>query len=244
VQAADPFANVVVAGDLNDYQFSPVLHTLTTGATGLVSLISGLPANEQYTYIFNGISQVLDHILVSRSLSDVEYEVVHLNAEFAEQASDHDPQVARVRPAPVCARTVSGLHVGPLTASSGALCLQGATQIGPVFIGPGAKLVIDGSTVIGGVRANGAAVVQVCGTGIVGGVELTATTGPVRLGGAGCAANVIVGRVNVADSTGGAVISGNRIVGGLSCRANVPPPTNEGAPNQVVGARTGQCATL
>jgi hypothetical protein len=27
----------------------------------------------------------------------VEYDVVHVNAEFAEQVSDHDPKVARIR---------------------------------------------------------------------------------------------------------------------------------------------------
>jgi predicted extracellular nuclease len=47
--------------------------------------------------VFDGNSQTLDHILVSRSLGRVGYDVVHINAEFADQASDHDPQVARIR---------------------------------------------------------------------------------------------------------------------------------------------------
>ena len=38
-------------------------------------------------------------MLVSPALADVlvpgSYDVVHVNAEFADQASDHDPQVAR-----------------------------------------------------------------------------------------------------------------------------------------------------
>jgi len=43
---------------------------------------------------------MLDHILVSPGLSaaGVDYDVVHTNAEYADQGSDHDPQVARVRP--------------------------------------------------------------------------------------------------------------------------------------------------
>ncbi len=243
-QAADPFANIVVAGDLNDYQFSDVLQTLTAGETGLVSLISTLPVAEQYTYIFNGISQVLDHLLVSAALSDVDYEVVHVNAEFAEQASDHDPQVARLRPAPICTRTVSGLHVGPLTAASGTLCLNGATQVGPVTVTSGAKVVINGGHLVGGLRSTAGAAVQVCGATIVGVVDIKGTTGPVRLGGSGCAANTVVGRISVVDASGGVVISGNQVVGGISCQGNQPPPTNEGVPNAVVGARTGQCATL
>jgi hypothetical protein len=46
---------------------------------------------------------VLDHIFVSRPLSDagaVQYDVIHVNSEFSDQASDHDPQVVRVRPVP------------------------------------------------------------------------------------------------------------------------------------------------
>jgi hypothetical protein len=40
---------------------------------------------------------VLDQILVSRELSRGRhrYDVVHVNSEFADQASDHDPSVAR-----------------------------------------------------------------------------------------------------------------------------------------------------
>ena len=48
--------------------------------------------------MFNGVSQVLDHILVTRGPDDVQYQVVHINAEYADQASDHDPQVVRLRP--------------------------------------------------------------------------------------------------------------------------------------------------
>ena len=40
---------------------------------------------------------MLDHILVSDSARPAlrGYDVVHVNAEFADQASDHDPSVAR-----------------------------------------------------------------------------------------------------------------------------------------------------
>jgi endonuclease/exonuclease/phosphatase family metal-dependent hydrolase len=48
--------------------------------------------------VFNGVSQVLDHILVTSGLGGVQYQVVHVNAEYADQVSDHDPQVVRVRP--------------------------------------------------------------------------------------------------------------------------------------------------
>jgi predicted extracellular nuclease len=102
--AVDKKADVVVLGDLNDYQFSPALNVLRTGtadATGpanLVDLISTLPADQQYTYVFNGVSQVLDHILVSPAVGGIDYQVVHVNSEYHDQASDHDPQVVDLRP--------------------------------------------------------------------------------------------------------------------------------------------------
>ncbi|WP_250324472.1 endonuclease/exonuclease/phosphatase family protein [Williamsia sp. CHRR-6] len=99
LQAIDPRAKVVIAGDLNDYQFSPALKTLTGNGTGLTDMITTVPGAAQYTYVFSGVSQVLDHIVLSQSLRlFARYEVIHLNAEFADQTSDHDPQVVRVRP--------------------------------------------------------------------------------------------------------------------------------------------------
>ncbi|MFB9726769.1 endonuclease/exonuclease/phosphatase family protein [Haloechinothrix salitolerans] len=98
VLAVDEHANVVVAGDINDFQFSPAVGTLTEGGA-LRALITELPSEDQYTYIYEGRSQVLDHILVSPALDDADIDVVHINAEFQDQASDHDPLVTRLRPA-------------------------------------------------------------------------------------------------------------------------------------------------
>jgi predicted extracellular nuclease len=96
IDAADPGAGVVVLGDLNDFEFSDAVATLRAGV--LHPLIETLPQNERYTYDFEGNSQTLDHILLSDALfaRPFSYDVVHVNAEFAEQASDHDPQVVRV----------------------------------------------------------------------------------------------------------------------------------------------------
>jgi predicted extracellular nuclease len=100
----DRKADVVVLGDLNDFQFSPSVASLRTGTADgsgrpiLTDLIATLPKDQQYTYVFNGVSQVLDHILVTAGLGSVQYQVVHVNAEYADQVSDHDPQVVRVKP--------------------------------------------------------------------------------------------------------------------------------------------------
>ncbi|MFI5532013.1 lamin tail domain-containing protein [Kitasatospora sp. NPDC051853] len=92
--AVDPAASVVVLGDLNDFEFSTTADILTAGGT-LTDLPRTLPAAERYTYVYEGNSQVLDHILVSGALAATPYtyDIVHLNSEYATQLSDHDPQV-------------------------------------------------------------------------------------------------------------------------------------------------------
>jgi predicted extracellular nuclease len=97
IQKIDPTANVVVVGDLNDYQFSTAAHILTSG-NALKDLIDTLPANQRYTYVYDGQSEVLDHILISPSIHWFDYDAVHINSEFANQTSDHDPQVVRIIP--------------------------------------------------------------------------------------------------------------------------------------------------
>ncbi|MET9042412.1 lamin tail domain-containing protein [Streptomyces sp. NPDC004362] len=96
VLAKDRKAQVVVLGDLNDYQFSKPLATLTAGGV-LKDLINTLPVNERYSYVYDGNSQTLDHILVSPAIKKFQYQVVHINAEFSDQTSDHDPQVIRFK---------------------------------------------------------------------------------------------------------------------------------------------------
>jgi predicted extracellular nuclease len=93
--AADSDAQIVVLGDLNDFEFSPAIKALTDDGKVLTDLLNTLPADERYTYVFDGNSQSLDHILTSPAIKSYDYDVVHINAEFADQASDHDPQIVR-----------------------------------------------------------------------------------------------------------------------------------------------------
>lgn len=94
--AVDPNANVVVLGDINDFEFSETVDILEGGV--LTTLMDTLAPEERYSYVFEGNSQTLDQILVgNRLLPRVgAYDVLHVNAEFADQASDHDPSVARL----------------------------------------------------------------------------------------------------------------------------------------------------
>jgi predicted extracellular nuclease len=97
VRSAGEKANVIVAGDLNAFDFSTQVKTLT--ATGLLDLPATLPIAQRYTYVYEGNSEVLDQILLSPALArqPYSYQVVHVNAEYAVQASDHDPAVVRLR---------------------------------------------------------------------------------------------------------------------------------------------------
>ncbi|MFP1623693.1 endonuclease/exonuclease/phosphatase family protein [Streptomyces sp. 5K101] len=94
---ADRRADVVVLGDINDFEFSATTKALTDDGA-LYPAVTTLPRSERYSYVYQGNSQVLDQILTSPSIDDFSYDSVHINAEFAEQNSDHDPQVLRFRP--------------------------------------------------------------------------------------------------------------------------------------------------
>ena len=89
-------ALVVVLGDLNDFPWSVSMQTLEGGL--LENLALTLPENQRFTYLHEGNGQILDHILVSKSLAPrlVSYEVVHVNSLSLprDASSDHDPVVA------------------------------------------------------------------------------------------------------------------------------------------------------
>jgi predicted extracellular nuclease len=115
---ADPEALVVVAGDLNDFPFGEpgegLDHPLAileggAGEVALTNLINEEKAAERYTFVFDGNSQVLDHILLSPALLGrwVAVDILHFNAGFPQTladdpsttlgSADHDPVEARFR---------------------------------------------------------------------------------------------------------------------------------------------------
>jgi predicted extracellular nuclease len=114
----DPAALVMVTGDLNDFQFSepgegpdhPV--AILEGGPGevpLINLINFERRSQRFTYVYDGNSQVLDHMLVSPVLlyRFRGVDVLHFNAGFPDalrgdetttlRASDHDPIEGRFR---------------------------------------------------------------------------------------------------------------------------------------------------
>ncbi|MFG2499671.1 endonuclease/exonuclease/phosphatase family protein [Streptomyces sp. NPDC048441] len=100
VRKVEKDADVVVVGDVNDFEFSATAQALEAEGA-LKSAVKSLPRSERYSYVYQGNSQVLDQILTSpgvRAGGGFAFDSVHINAEFAEQNSDHDPQVLRFRP--------------------------------------------------------------------------------------------------------------------------------------------------
>ncbi len=99
----DPDAMIAVMGDLNSFFDSKPVQTLRDA--GLKHVLDFLPADQRYTYIFQGDSQVLDHILVTPNLYDLlqDVAILHVNADFPPpkpddpspiRKSDHDPIIA------------------------------------------------------------------------------------------------------------------------------------------------------
>ncbi|HNB53519.1 MAG TPA: endonuclease/exonuclease/phosphatase family protein, partial [Anaerolineales bacterium] len=107
ITGGEPGAEVVVLGDFNDYPDSQPLQILA--GAGLVDQVVRVP--QGFTYNFEGVSQVIDHILVSPGFLDNADEglipiIAHLNADYpvswegvdstSRRATDHDPVVLRV----------------------------------------------------------------------------------------------------------------------------------------------------
>ena len=95
---AQPFGHEDVVEDLQRRRNVRVSLVDGSGGSILTDLITTLPVDQRYTYDFDGVSEVLDHILVTKGLRNPEYQVVHINSEYADQVSDHDPQVVRLNP--------------------------------------------------------------------------------------------------------------------------------------------------
>ncbi|WP_052353790.1 5'-nucleotidase C-terminal domain-containing protein [Neobacillus jeddahensis] len=96
--AKNPDLNVVVTGDMNDFEFTPVLDTLKGNV--LTNMVEKVPAEDRFSYFFQGNNQVLDQILVTNKLVNAaKADMIHINANFTEaqgQASDHDPVLVQL----------------------------------------------------------------------------------------------------------------------------------------------------
>jgi hypothetical protein len=101
---ARPRSEVIALGDFNDYGGSAVRDVLIDRGH-LVDGLATVPSEERYSYIFDGISQLIDWIVVSPGLANrmIQAGIWHGNADFpiqlgqsadpvtlAYRSSDHD----------------------------------------------------------------------------------------------------------------------------------------------------------
>jgi predicted alpha-1,2-mannosidase len=165
----------------------------------------------------------------------------HYSLEFTGSATVAEVELlAKARP--VCTRTITGVHNGPLRISGGVLCLDGATVNGPVQLDSGASAYAFGATIGGPVDATAAKAVVLTATRVAGPVSVRGASGEVSLGG-----TRTQGPVSLVDSVGtgpAPVLAANAVDGPLSCSGNRSEPVDYGLANTVRGPRTGQCANL
>lgn len=98
IKTKSPAANVVSLGDFNDYQFADAL--LIHEGEHMTNMINKVETPDRYTYLYQGNSQVLDHILVTKNLENkTKIDILHINADFTDmagRASDHDPVMVQI----------------------------------------------------------------------------------------------------------------------------------------------------
>ncbi|HET7738368.1 MAG TPA: endonuclease/exonuclease/phosphatase family protein [Tepidiformaceae bacterium] len=103
ILALDPSANVIVLGDLNEFEFALPITALAGDA--LLNLVDTTPIADRHTFNFDGNGQALDHILIPHHLAcQAEVDIVHANIDFPAtgfgRSGDHDPIIARVHVEP------------------------------------------------------------------------------------------------------------------------------------------------
>jgi predicted extracellular nuclease len=123
ILAQDPEANIVAAGDFNEFAFVEPMKRFVE-VSGLLDLdvVAGIPETERYSYIFDMNCQELDHMYISPRIARKRpsYEHVHVNTwvAFADQISDHDPAVAVMDLCGARASASSSSSVATSTSSS------------------------------------------------------------------------------------------------------------------------------
>ena len=142
------------------------------------------------------------------------------------------------KPDAACTRTITGTSAGPLSVTSGTVCLRDATVSGPVTVTGGASLLVRGGQVQGPISVSGAGQVLLDRTKVGGPVSITGTTGPVAI-----ERTEIAGPLALTGNRG-PVLMASTVGGPLACAVNTPEPTDYGLGNTVRGPAAGQCAKL
>jgi hypothetical protein len=182
----------------------------------------------------------------------------HFGGACSTTLTGNIPGSVRVTSGTTCltnASVAGGVHV-----TGGNLFIRSSSISGGLNANRGGQLWVCNSTIHGTVSvANATGFVLLGGDGAAGcagnvfqgSAHVHRNSGGVRVAGNQTAGSVALAN-NLAplaapDPTGGSaatVVRHNTIGGGLSCKGDVPPATNDGVTNSVTGPRTGECATL
>jgi hypothetical protein len=182
------------------------------------------------------------------------HRVEHRAIDAAGNIGDADHFKATVLPggSPACTTTLTGTINRRVVVTSGVTCIDGTVN-GAVRVQAGASLVVfDGSKINGGLRADDAAVVHIFGASVNGDTVIAGTTGDLIVAGSAFSESLVVSDNQSADVTipsgetrdYGVGLVGNTIGADLACTGNEPGVTDFGAPNNVAGTTSGQCAAL
>ncbi|KAF9077552.1 Endonuclease/exonuclease/phosphatase [Rhodocollybia butyracea] len=98
----DENANVLVAGDCNEYLETRSVFASLTAIMDEMDVLANVDPVERYTYVFDQNSEQLDHAFVSPALAARENAIQHIHVNnwlpnINDRASDHDPSVGKVR---------------------------------------------------------------------------------------------------------------------------------------------------
>jgi predicted extracellular nuclease len=96
IERNNPRANIAMMGDFNAFTVENSMRLLeSAGLSNLTTL--KIPENGRYTTIYNGNSQSLDYIMVNGNMlgRNPQYQILHINSDFMERMSDHDPLVSQ-----------------------------------------------------------------------------------------------------------------------------------------------------
>jgi predicted extracellular nuclease len=98
----DPDFQVMIAGDFNTFEFTDELSEDVSGPEPVLHNLVNRPGapGDNYSFIFDGNSQMLDHFFVTGNLlPSAKFDVVHVSVDFPRTftnttASDHEPLLA------------------------------------------------------------------------------------------------------------------------------------------------------
>jgi predicted extracellular nuclease len=93
IQNENPGAKVIVTGDLNDFEDRTPLTTLES--YGLENMIFEVDKEDRYTFIYRGVSEMLDHMLINPAMEDSfeEIDIVHFNLDFPYWQYANNPNI-------------------------------------------------------------------------------------------------------------------------------------------------------